>query len=224
MSDAELRDELMTALVAGHETTASALAWAFVHLAGEPRVVAALTAELDAGEGDDYLTATVQEILRLRPVVPMLEPRLTTQPVRIGAVEYPAGVELLASAFLVHHDPEIYPEPFAFRPERFVGNPPGTYSWLPFGGGRRRCIGATFAQLEMKIVLAAALRRFALEPCDDRPETTRRRSITFSPRRGATIILHTRTPNGYHSVNEDRGLVRPLPATASLAGDPARGR
>jgi cytochrome P450 len=223
MSDAELRDELMTALVAGHETTASALAWAFVHLAGEPRIVAKLATELDAGAGDDYLTATVHEILRLRPVVPMLEPRLTKQPVRIGEIEYPAGVELLASAFLVHHNPDIYPDPFAFRPERFIDNPPGTYTWLAFGGGRRRCLGAAFAQQEMKIVLAGVLRRFTLEPCGPRPETTARRSITFSPRQRATIILRSRDAIRYDWRSESPGADRPLPAQASLAGDPGRG-
>ena len=121
MSADELRDELMTALVAGHETTASQLAWAFERLAREPAVVARLAEEIDAGEGDEYLNATINEILRHRPVLPNAEPRLTKRPITIGGFEYPAGVSLLASAFLVHHDPEIYPEPEAFRPERFVG-------------------------------------------------------------------------------------------------------
>ena len=112
----------MTALVAGHETTASQLAWAFERLAREPAVVARIAAEIDAGESDEYLNATINEILRHRPVLPNAEPRLTKRPITIGGFEYPAGVSLLASAFLVHHDPEIYPEPDAFRPERFVGN------------------------------------------------------------------------------------------------------
>jgi cytochrome P450 len=192
MSQQEIRDELMTALVAGHETTASQLAWAFERLAREPRVTAKLTEELDAGESDEYLTATVHEILRLKPVLPNAEPRLTKQPITIGGFDYPAGVALLASAFLVHHDPEIYPEPYAFRPERFVGTAPGTYTWLPFGGGRRRCLGASFALQEMKIVLRAALSRLELEPADPRPEQTGRRSITFSPRGGATVVLRER--------------------------------
>jgi cytochrome P450 len=138
MSAAELRDELMTAVVAGHETTASQLAWAFERLAREPAVTARLSADLDAGEGDRYLTATINEILRHRPVLPNAEPRLTKRPVTIGGFEYPAGVSLVASAYLVHHDSEIYPEPYAFRPERFLDRPPGTYTWIPFGGGRRR--------------------------------------------------------------------------------------
>jgi hypothetical protein len=192
MSDKELRDELMTALVAGHETTASQLAWAFERLARDPQVAAKLVDEIDAGESDEYLTATVHEILRLKPVLPNAEPRLTKEPVTIGGFTYPAGVALLASAYLVHHDPEIYPDPYAFRPERFVGNPPGTYTWLPFGGGRRRCLGASFALQEMKIVLRAAFSRLEVAPASDEPEQTGRRSITFSPRGGATVILRAR--------------------------------
>ncbi len=194
MSRQELRDELMTALVAGHETTASQLAWALERLAREPAVVARLVAELDRGESD-YLDATVTEILRLRPVLPNAEPRLVKQPVRIGGVEYPPGVVLLASAYLVHHDPAIYPEPYAFRPERFLDAAPGSYTWIPFGGGRRRCLGASFALQEMKIVLAAVLGRFELGAAGD-AETTRRRGITFSPRGGATVVLAARAPAG----------------------------
>ncbi len=123
MSRQELRDELMTALVAGHETTASQLAWALERLAREPGVVARLSAELDRGQSA-YLDATVTEILRLRPVLPNAEPRLVKQPVTIGGVQYPPGIILLASAFLIQHDPAIYPEPYAFRPERFLETAP----------------------------------------------------------------------------------------------------
>jgi cytochrome P450 len=194
MSAAELRDELMTALVAGHETTASQLAWGFERLAREPAVVARLTDEVDAGDGDEYLTATIHEILRHRPVLPNAEPRLTKGPITIGGFQYPAGVALVASAYLLHHDPDIYPEPYAFRPERFVGNAPGTYTWIPFGGGRRRCLGASFAIQEMKIVLRATLSRYELAAPGARPERTGRRSITFSPADGATVVLREREP------------------------------
>jgi cytochrome P450 len=192
MSDVELRDELMTAVVAGHETTASQLAWAFERLAREPAVTARVSAELDAGEDDRYLTATINEVLRHRPVLPNAEPRLTKRPVTIGGVRYPAGVSLVASAYLVHHDPDIYPDPHAFRPERFLDRNPGTYTWIPFGGGRRRCLGASFALQEMKIVLRAALSVYELGAAAKRPELTSRRSITFSPGRGATVILRDR--------------------------------
>ena len=194
MSEQELRDELMTALVAGHETSASQLAWALERLAREPAARARLVEEIDAGESDEYLSATITEILRLRPVLPNAEPRLTKREVEIGGFRYPPGVVLMASAYLVHHDPEIYPEPQAFRPERFLGTSPGTYTWIPFGGGRRRCLGASFAVQEMKVVLRATLRRYEIRAASDRPETTRRRSITFSPAGGTTVVLRRRAP------------------------------
>jgi cytochrome P450 len=155
-------------------------------------VVAKLQAELDAGTGDEYLVATINEIMRMRPVLPNAEPRLTKKPVVIGGFEYPPGVALLASAWLVHHDPDIYPDPYAFRPERFLDAAPGTYTWLPFGGGRRRCLGASFALQEMKIVIRAVVERFELAPAADRPEQTARRSITFSPSGGASVVLRER--------------------------------
>ncbi len=194
MSAQELRDELVTALTAGHETTASQLAWAFETLARHPEVCERLRAEVESGDSDEYLTATIHEILRRRPVLPNAEPRLVMEPITIGPYRYPRGVALLASAFLVHHDAEIYPEPYAFRPERFVGAAPGTYTWIPFGGGRRRCLGASFALQEMKIVLRTVLGRCELGPGGTRPEGTGRRSITFSPDRGASVVLRDRRP------------------------------
>jgi len=195
MSAAELRDELVTALVAGHETTASQLAWALERIAREPGVQRRLHEELDDGCDDAYLTATINEILRRRPVVPNAEPRLVKQPVQIGDIEYQPGVVLFASAYLVHHDAAIYPDPYAFRPERFLDQTPGTYTWIPFGGGRRRCLGASFALLEMKIVLRAALTRYELRSTGGPPEITRRRGITFSPSGGSRVILDERAPS-----------------------------
>jgi hypothetical protein len=192
MSAQEIRDELMTALVAGHETTASELAWAFERLAREPGVVRRLVEEADAGDDDEYLTATINEVLRLKPVLPNAEPRLVKKPVTIGGVEYPPGVMLLAAAYLVHHDPDIYPDPHAFRPERFLGTAPGTYTWIPFGGGRRRCLGASFALQEMKIVVRAVLARYELSAPSPAAERTARRSITYSPAGRATVILRER--------------------------------
>ena len=192
MSPQELRDELMTLLVAGHETTASELAWAFVRLAREPRVLARLVGEIDGDDGDAYLTATVQETLRRRPVLPNAAPRLVKEPVEIGGWTYPPGVCLIAHAYLIQHDPEIYEAPYEFRPERFLDQAPGTYTWIPFGGGRRRCLGASFAMLEMKLVLRAVLARTAVSPGIAGMELARRRSITLSPRRGAATVLHER--------------------------------
>jgi cytochrome P450 len=191
MSPVELRDELMTALVAGHETTASQLAWGLATLAHMPSAQERLHDELD-DDDEAYLTATIQEIMRRKPVLPNAEPRLVKQPVQIGPVSYEPGVVLFASAYLVHHDPLVYPDPYAFRPERFLEQPPGTYTWIPFGGGRRRCIGASFAQLEMKLVLRAVLARFELEPADGAAEVARRRGIAISPSRAARVKLRER--------------------------------
>ena len=188
MSREEIRDELMTALVAGHETTASELAFAWTFLAHDARVLGELRAELAADDGDAYLTAVIQETLRRRPVLPQAEPRLVKKPVTIGDWDYEPGVIMAASAWLVHHDADVYEDPFAFRPERFLDTQPGTYTWIPFGGGRRRCLGASFSMIEMKVALRAALRRFTIEPADQL-ERTRRRAITISPRRGARTVL-----------------------------------
>jgi cytochrome P450 len=160
-------------------------------------VLTRLREELDSdANDDDYLTATINEVLRHRPVLPNAEPRLVKQPVEIGGVRYPRGVALMANSYLLHHDPTIYPDPYSFRPERFLeregGTAPGTYTWIPFGGGRRRCLGASFALLEMKIALRAVLTRCELRPVGERAERTRRRSITLSPARGSLVVLGDR--------------------------------
>ncbi|MDO8211135.1 cytochrome P450 [Conexibacter sp. CPCC 206217] len=191
MTDEEIRDELVTALVAGHETTASSLGFAFEQLARSPEVQERLAAEA-AEDGDDYLDATINEVMRRRPVLPNPEPRLVKQEVTIGGWTYPAGVVLIGGAYLVHHDPQIYPDPYAFRPERFLASKPGTYTWLPFGGGRRRCLGASFALLEMRLVLRAASQRFTVAATGPR-QGTRRRMITITPGDGARVVLSRRT-------------------------------
>lgn len=192
MSFEEIRDELMTALVAGHETTASQLAWTFELLSREPGVVKELQRELDADDGETYLNATINESMRRRPVLPNAEPRLTKQEVTIGDWTYPEGVVLGANAYLVHHDAAIYPDPYSFRPERFLDDPPGTYTFIPFGGGRRRCLGASFAQLEMRVVLREVLSSCDVRPGSAAPEIVKRRSITMSPAGGARVVLATR--------------------------------
>jgi cytochrome P450 len=189
MDQQELRDELMTLLVAGHETTASSLAWTFARLPHHPDVVERLVAELAADDGDAYLTATIQEVLRRRPVLPNSAPRLVMEPIEVGGWDYPVGVTLVPSAYLIHHDPSIYPDPYEFRPQRFVDSPPGTYTWIPFGGGRRRCLGASFAMLEMKIVLRAVLSQRELRVTGNGYEMPRRRNITIRPSEGAVAIL-----------------------------------
>jgi cytochrome P450 len=191
MSPQELRDELLTMLVAGHETTASSLAWAFDRLTHTPAVMDRLVAEVGSN-GDAYLTATIQETLRRRPVLPNVEPRLVKQPIEVGGWSYPIGVCLVPNAYLIHHDPGIYPDPYEFRPERFLEEAPGTYTWIPFGGGRRRCIGASFAMLEMQIVLRTVLTARTLAPAADRFELPKRRNITIRPCEGARAVLRER--------------------------------
>lgn len=205
MSDEEIRDELLTALVAGHETTASSLAWAFAEIARQPQIADRLA----LGE-PDYLEATINETLRRRPVLPNPEPRWVVKPFAAGGWTYPPGVQLILSAHLLHHDPALYPEPRRFRPERFLGVKPGTYTWLPFGGGRRRCLGLQFALLEMRVVLRQAFARFTVAPAGDgAPEPTRRRLITITPAHGARVVLGDRAASmptvlaGAHGQPED---------------------
>jgi cytochrome P450 family 135 len=187
MRDEEMRDELLTLLVAGHETTATSLAWAVERLSRHPEKLERLRGEVEAG-ADEYLTATIQETLRLRPVISIVIRRLT-EPVELGGYELPAGVSVTPSVYLVHRNPEIYPEPNAFRPERFLDTPPGTYTWIPFGGGVRRCLGASFAQFEMSVVLKELVKRREIRPADARPERVFRRAITETPRHNARVVL-----------------------------------
>jgi cytochrome P450 len=188
MSEAEIRDELLTLLVAGHETTATSLSWALERLVRHPEKLERLREEALAGE-DAYLTATIQETLRLRPVIVLVARRLT-EPVAIGGYELPAGVAVTPCIHLVHRDPEVYPEPERFMPERFLESPPGTYTWIPFGGGVRRCLGASFAQFEMSVVLRELVRRREIVR-PSRPEAERpfRRAITETPRHDAEVVL-----------------------------------
>jgi cytochrome P450 len=187
MTDREVRDELLTLLVAGHETTATALAWAAERLVRHPDKLARLTDEVGAGE-TEYLDAVVNETLRLRPVISLVARRLT-EPVEIGGWRLPAGVTVAPSIFLAHRRPDSYPNPERFEPERFLENPPGTYTWIPFGGGVRRCIGGAFAQYEMQVVLAELVKRRQLKPARAESERVFRRAITETPRRDAEVVL-----------------------------------
>jgi cytochrome P450 len=190
MSDQELRDELMTLLVAGHETSATALAWALEALARHPAALQRVRDEVEAGD-DLYLTAVVQEILRLRPVIALVLRRLT-EAMEIGGRPLPAGVTVAPCIYLMHRRPDVYPEPRAFRPERFLEQPPGTYTWIPFGGGVRRCLGASFAQFEIKVVLRELVSRLDMRPARPRPERRVRRAIVFAPERGGELVVERR--------------------------------
>ena len=187
MSDTEIRDELLTLLVAGHETTATALSWAMERLTRHPEKLERLRAEVLDGE-DEYLTATIQETLRLRPVISIVVRRLT-EAVELGGYELPAGAGVTPCIHLLHRDPGIYPDPDRFLPERFIDNPPGTYTWIPFGGGVRRCLGAAFAQFEMQVVLRELVRRHQIKPVKTASERPFRRAITETPRHDATVVL-----------------------------------
>jgi cytochrome P450 len=184
MTDTELRDELMTLLTAGHETTATGLAWAFERLLRTPRVLERLTSSLD---DDDYVDAVVKETLRVRPVVVDVARKLTRE-IEIGGWRLPAGTLVLPAIAAMHRRPDIYDSPEEFRPERFIDGAAEPYTWIPFGGGVRRCIGASFAQIEMRTVLREVLRRVRLRAPTQKPERGVIRHVTVVPGRGARAI------------------------------------
>jgi cytochrome P450 len=192
MSDEELRDQLMTLLLAGHETTATALAWTFDLLLRHQQPLQRLRDSLEAGE-DDYLRATISESLRLRPVIPLAGRRLAKE-LSTDGLELPPGTDVTPAIWLTHTRADLYPEPFAFKPERFLEDGPDTYGWIPFGGGIRRCIGASFAEFEMRIVLREVLSRCDLRKADPMPEKTGRRNITLSPKDGTRVLVSARRP------------------------------
>lgn len=193
MADDELIDQLITLLLAGHETTAAALAWTFERLIRHPELLAR-TARAAAGSDDAWLDAVCKESLRVRPVVFQIGRQLT-EPVRLGEYRLPAGTMLAPSIDLVHASARYYPDPAAFRPERFLGPRPDTAVWLPFGGGVRRCLGATFALVEMRTVLREVLRGVELEPTTARDERVRVRHVTFVPREGAMVRVRRHVPS-----------------------------
>ncbi len=191
MTDREVRDELMTLLVAGHETTATALSWALERLTRNPDKLARLVAEVDVGH-EEYLDAVVKETLRLRPVILLVLRKLTSAFELADGRVLPAGAKVVPAIYLMHRRPDVYPEPDRFLPERFLERPPDTYTWIPFGGGVRRCLGGAFAELEMRIVLRELLATRRIAPGGERPEPMRRRSITNVPADGARIRVAAR--------------------------------
>jgi cytochrome P450 len=191
MGDEELRDQLMTLLLAGHETTATALAWIFDLLLHADDAIERLRQELE-GDADEFLRATIAEALRLRPVIPIAGRRLA-EGLSIEGHDLPAGTDVTPAIWLTHTRPDLYEEPLRFRPERFLGNGPETYAWIPFGGGVRRCLGAAFAEFEMRIVLEEVIGRCRLEAAAE-PERVGRRNVTLSPRQGTRVRLLGRDP------------------------------
>jgi cytochrome P450 family 135 len=198
MSDEELRDELVTLLLAGHETTATSVAWAVERLVRHPDKLRRLVQEIDAeedGGGGEYMTAVVQETLRVRPVVPIVV-RVLQEQLRVGPNVLPAGTRVVPSIYLTNRNGRVYDQPTEFRPERFLGGAPETFSWIPFGGGIRRCIGASFALLEMKLILRTVLRELQPSLPAGRMwrggEWTKRRAITLVPAAGARVVWERR--------------------------------
>jgi cytochrome P450 len=191
LTDTELRDELITILLAGHETTATSIGWAFERLLRTPAALDRLVDEVEAGDDASYLDAVVKETLRVRPVVPEVF-RAPAEATELGGFLFAPGTQLAVSILLVQLDPERYPpDPLAFRPDRFLDGAPEAYTWVPFGGGVRRCLGAAFATLEMKVVIATILTRARLRPSRPKDESARFRGVTLLPSRGGEAIVES---------------------------------
>jgi cytochrome P450 len=190
MTEQDLRDELVTLLTDG--PTSSLLSWSFERLLRHPEKYARLRAEVDAGEEDAYLDAAMKETMRLCPAAPIVVRKLL-QPMELGGYEIPPGTTVAPCVHLVHRRPEIYPDPLAFRPERFLEQPAGTYTWIPFGGGVRRCLAAPYAQLLMKQVISTVATEVNLRPSEPRSERPRKSAIAFVPHRHAMVVATQRT-------------------------------
>lgn len=207
MTDREVRDELITLLAAGHETTTSGLSWTFELLFRNPQCQARLEEELASAQGEpEYLDAVIKEALRMRPVVPAVGRRLKA-PFELNGYLLPAGAIVVPDIYLAHHRADTYPDPYRFRPERFIEEQAGTYTWFPFGGGVRRCVGASFATFEMKIVLREVLAHARLGPATPRPDRIVRRHVTIRPKRGTMAVL--------------QGFKKPIAESSSAVAIPA---
>jgi cytochrome P450 len=197
LSDKELRDELMALVLAGHETTANSLAWTFERLLRTPDAYDRLRDEVrsqDRERGARYVEATVHEGMRSRPVIPMVV-RMVTRPWRFGEYVIPAQSATAVSILGMHHRTDVYPDPGTFRPERFLDEKPGTYTWIPFGGGIRRCLGASLALAEQRVMVEAIARRCDLQAPDLAPEKPRMRNVTMIPAHGCRVRVASRRPS-----------------------------
>jgi cytochrome P450 len=192
LSDRELRDELLTLVLAGFETTANSLAWTWERLLRTPSAYERLRDAVRSGEqAAEHIEATIVEGMRSRPVIPIIGRRVAV-PWRLGEYVLPAGAAVSVSILLVHHREDLYPDPFSFCPERWLDRKPGTYEWLPFGGGTRRCLGAALAMAEQRVVLEAMARRLDLEADRPEPEHAQHRNVTMIPARGARALISAR--------------------------------
>jgi cytochrome P450 len=192
LTDRELRDELLTLVLAGHETTANSLAWIWERLVRTPAAYERLREAVRSGEdAEEVVEATIVEGMRSRPVIPIIGRRVTV-PWRLGDYAVPAGTPVTMSILLLHHREDLYPQPFAFLPERWLGRKPGTYEWIPFGGGIRRCLGAALAMAEQRVVLSAMVRRLDVAAADPEPEHAVHRNVTMIPEHGARVVVTDR--------------------------------
>jgi hypothetical protein len=204
MSRGEISDQLLTLLSAGHETTATTLAWAVERLRRHPGVLAELAAEADAG-GSELRAATILEVQQVRPVIHVTGRRVLAPSLELGGWTIPRGHTIVIGIGLVHADDSVFPDAAAFRPDRFVGVRPDRYSWLPFGGGSRRCLGAAFADMEMTVVLRTLLREFELVPAAEPGERWHNRGVAFAPAKGGRAVVRRRRP----------GVSQAIPATSA---------
>jgi cytochrome P450 len=190
LTDEELRDQVVSLVLAGHETTANSLAWTFERLLRFPAAYDRLCQLARSGgeEAQEYVEATIQEGMRVRPVIPMVV-RMVKRPWQLGEYVVPADTPVAMSIVALHHREDVYPDPHSFRPERFVGRKPGTYTWMPFGGGIRRCLGASLAMAEQRVVLDEIAKRVDLRPARVAPERARQRNVTMIPARGGRVVV-----------------------------------
>lgn len=196
LTERQLRDQLVTLMIQGHSSTATALAWAIERLTRHPQVMERLREEAESNGGEEYLDAVVKETLRARPPLPIAGAREVSRPFRLGEYEIPADTLVAACIYLLHHHPRLFPDPESFRPERFLEQTPGKYEWIAFGGGHRHCIGSSFSVLQMKIVLREIALRTRMEPAEQGDEAIQRLGVAFAPKRGARVVIKERVPAG----------------------------
>lgn len=191
MSHKDIGDELLTLLAAGHETTASTLAWAFERISRHPDLLAALVEEVDNG-GNELRQATILEVQRARTVIDFAGRHVYPETYQLGEWQIPRGYSIIVGIAQLHDNPELFPDPGRFDPQRFIGTKPSALSWVPFGGGARRCVGAAFANMEMDVVLRTVLRRLAIEATDAPGERWHCRGVAFTPKDGGRIVVRRR--------------------------------
>jgi cytochrome P450 len=208
MTNRQIADQLTTLLAAGHETTATTLAWAVERLRRHPGVLARLVAEAD-GNGSELRQATILEVQRVRPVIDLTSRRVKADSLTLGEWVFPRGHTIMVGIGLVHCDDAVFPDAARFDPDRFTGVKPDRYAWVPFGGGFRRCLGAAFADMEMNVVLATVLHEFEIVPTTEPGERWHSRGIAYAPAKGGVAVVHRRPPRA-----DQRSVSQPVATQA----------